>query len=69
MQEETMAQMTRLATEAATAAKRSELAAHALDRLRDLHPEHRSELGRIAEQVGRPAPVTVDQSVTNTFRT
>ena len=65
MQEETMAQMTRLATEAATASKRSELAARALDGLRDLHAEHRSELGTIAEQMGRPAPVQIVNSVTN----
>jgi hypothetical protein len=39
MQEETMAQMTRLATEAAAASKRSELAEHALDGFRDLHAE------------------------------
>jgi hypothetical protein len=64
MQEETAAQMTRLATEAAAASKRSELAARALDGIRDLHAEHRSELGRIAEQMGR-TPVSIDQSVTN----
>ena len=65
MQEETDAQMTRLATEAAAASKRSELALHALDGLRDLHSEHRSALGEIAERMGRPQPVQIDQSVTN----
>ena len=65
MQEETMAQMTRLAAEAAAASKRSELAEQALSGLRDLHAEHRSELGRIAEQMGRPQPVQIDNSVTN----
>jgi hypothetical protein len=65
MQEETMAQMTRLATEAATAAKRAEIADRALEGLRDLHAEHRAALGQIAERMGRPAPVSIDQSVTN----
>jgi hypothetical protein len=65
MQEETMAQMTRLATEAATASKRAELADRALDGLRDMHAEHRAALGQIAEQMGRPQQVQVDQSVTN----
>ena len=65
MQEETMAQMTRLAAEAAAASKRSELAEQALSGLRDMHAEHRSELGRIAEQMGRPQPVQIDNSVTN----
>jgi hypothetical protein len=64
MQEETMAQMTRLATEAATASKRAELAARALDGLRDLHAEHRAALGQIAEQMGRAPVQQIDQSVT-----
>jgi hypothetical protein len=42
MQEETVAQMTRLATEATAASQRSELAERALDGLRDLHAENRS---------------------------
>ena len=57
--------MTRLATEAAAASKCSELAERALDGLRDLHAEHRSALGEIAERMGRPQPVQIDQSVTN----
>ena len=65
MQAETQAQMARLAAEAAGAAKRQELAAVALSDLRDMHTEHRSALGAIAEQMGRPSPVQLDQSVTN----
>jgi hypothetical protein len=64
VQEDTQAQMTRLATEAAAAGKRSELAERVLSGLRDLHEENRAQLGEIAERMGRPAPVTVDQSVT-----
>ena len=65
MQAETQAQMARLAAEAAGAAKRQELAEVALSDLRDMHTEHRSALGAIAEQMGRPSPVQLDQSVTN----
>ena len=64
MQEETAAQMARIAAEAATAAKRSELAERAMEGFRDMHAEHRAALGAIAEQMGR-APVQIDQSVTN----
>jgi len=65
MQEETSAQMSRLATEAAAASKRAELADRALEGLRDMHAEHRAALGQIAERMGRPQPVQIDQSVTN----
>jgi hypothetical protein len=65
MQEETQAQMTRLATEAAAASKRSELAERALEGLSDMHAEHRSALGAIAERTGQPQPVQIDQSLTN----
>jgi hypothetical protein len=64
MQAETEAQMARLAAEAAAAAKRSEIAERAFEGFRDMHAEHRSALGEIAERIGKPAPV-VDQSVTN----
>jgi hypothetical protein len=62
MQEETAAKINRLASEAAAASKRSELAECAPDGHRDLHAEQRSALGEI---MGRPVPVTVDQSMTN----
>ncbi len=65
MQEETQAQMSRLAAAQAEAAKRQGIAATALDGLRDAQLEHRTALGAIAEQMGKPQPVQIDNSVTN----
>jgi hypothetical protein len=56
--------MSRLATEAATASKRSELAERALVDLRDMHAEHRAALGEIVEQMG-VQPMAVDSGTTN----
>jgi hypothetical protein len=63
-----MAQMTRLATEAAAVSKRAKLADRALEGLRDMHAEHRAAPGQIAEQMGQPQPVQIDQSVTNNIQ-
>ena len=65
MQAETEAQMSKLAAAQAEQAKKNDIAAAALDGLRDVQMEHTTALGEIAERMGMPQHVMFDLWVKN----